>query len=274
MAAGATAMIQSEPLETVRLAHIRIFPIKSLPAVSLDETALCPNGALRNDRRWALIDGEGKFVNAKRTAQIHLLEAAFSPDLDAVTLSVSGRPHETYSLHGDRSGLAGYLSAFFGFAVRVIEQPAGGFPDDTEAPGPTLISTATLETVARWFPGLSLENVRQRFRTNLEFTTSAPFWEDRLYGRAGSAVEFRVGEVLLSGTNPCQRCVVPTRDPATGEIFPRFTPEFLRQRESSLPAWAELSRFNHFYRLAVNTRGVDCPTSARIRLADELVVSE
>ena len=25
------------------------------------------------------------------------------------------------------------------------ENPAGGFPDDTDAPGPTLISTATLE---------------------------------------------------------------------------------------------------------------------------------
>jgi uncharacterized protein YcbX len=156
----------------------------------------------------------------------------------------------------------------------VVEQPEGGFPDDTEAPGPTLISTATLAAVAGWFPTLSVESLRRRFRTNLEFTTAEPFWEDRLFGPAGSLVKFRIGEVTLAGTNPCQRCVVPTRDPETGEIYRRFTPEFSKRRELSLPDWAEASRFNHYYRLAVNTRGVDCPPNARIRVGDEIGIRD
>ncbi len=154
----------------------------------------------------------------------------------------------------------------------MVEQPEGGFPDDTDAPGPTLISTATLEAVAGWFPPLTIESMRRRFRANLEFSTPEPFWEDRLFGPSGSVVTFRLGEVVLAGTNPCQRCVVPTRDPATGEVYPRFTPEFTEHRKQTLPAWAEASRFNHFYRLAVNTRGVDCPLDARIRVGDEIVI--
>ena len=195
-------------------------------------------------------------------------------DLTTVDLSVDEQQPETLTLSGDGSDLEKYLTEFFGFAVRVVEQPAGGFPDDTEAPGPTLIGTATLATIAQWFPTLSAENIRQRFRANLEFSTAEPFWEDRLYGPAGSMVRFRIGDVVLGGTNPCQRCVVPTRDPESGQIYPRFTATFSRQRESSLPAWAEASRFNHFYRLAVNTRGIDCPSNARIRIDDELVVED
>ena len=266
-------MTDNLSLDSARLDRIQIFPIKSLPAVELKETGVCSRGALQNDRRWAIVDEAGKFVNGKRTAQIHLLDATFAPDLASVTISASGRSAETFGLHGDRVRLEQYLAEFFGFAVRVVEQPEGGFPDDTAAAGPTLISTATLEAVAGWFPPLSVASVRRRFRANLELATREPFWEDRLFGPQGSVIEFHLGEVVLSGTNPCQRCVVPTRDPTTGEVYPRFTPEFTRRREQSLPVWAEASRFNHFYRLAVNTRGVDCPPQARIRVGDEVVIS-
>ena len=69
---------------------------------------------------------------------------------------------------------------------------------------------------------------------------------------------FRVGDVQMEGINPCQRCVVPTRDPETGEVDDRFQKIFIQKRQATLPEWVERSRFNHFYRLAVNTR---IPTS-------------
>ena len=58
--------------------------------------------------------------------------------------------------------------------------------------------------------------MRMRFRANLEIGEVPAFWEDRLYGESGTTVRFTVGAVCLEGTNPCQRCVVPTRDPLTG----------------------------------------------------------
>jgi len=94
-----------------------------------------------------------------------------------------------------------------------------------------------------------------RFRANLEIADSEPFWEDRLFGEAeGVARAFRIGNVLLAGTNPCQRCVVPTRDPATGAVWPEFAKIFAVTRSAQLPQWAPRLRFDHFYRLTVNTR--------------------
>jgi uncharacterized protein len=55
--------------------------------------------------------------------------------------------------------------------------------------------------------------------------------------------------------NPCARCAVPSRHPDTGKIEdPAFAKNFAERRRESLPGWARASRFDHFYRLAVNTR--------------------
>src|SRR5581483_2540325 len=103
---------------------------------------------------------------------------------------------------------------------KLVENLVNGFPDDLNAPGPTVISTATLRTVASWFPGLTVDDMRLRFRANLEIDGVEPFWEDRLYGEQGESVTIRIGRVTIEGVNPCQRCVVPTRDPSTGHIVP------------------------------------------------------
>ena len=79
------------------------------------------------------------------------------------------------------------------------------------------------------------------------------FSEDRLVAVEGGAVPFQVGAATLYGTNPCQRCVVPTRSPETGESWTGFQRAFAQHRQAEFPPWGERSRFNHFYRLAVNT---------------------
>jgi uncharacterized protein YcbX len=156
--------------------------------------------------------------------------------------------------------LESWLTRWFGQPVFFRRNPQGGFPDDKDAPGPTIISTATLEEVASWFPGLSVESARIRFRANLEIGGVPPFWEDRLFGEPDTVVPFRVGNVTFHGINPCQRCVVPPRDPETGEAIPDFSPIF-RAR----------ARFNHFYRLAVNTRVPASEAGKALRVGDEVL---
>jgi uncharacterized protein YcbX len=236
-----------------RLAHILIYPIKSFDGVAVESARVLPSGALEHDRRFALIDADGRPLNAKRTAQMHLLRSRFDLTTGKVTIAGHGEPR-TFSLATDRTVLAAWLSDFFGMPLRLEENAAAGFPDDTEAPGPTVISTATLEAVASWFPGLTLDEVRRRFRANLEIEGVEPFWEDRLYSEEGQSVPFQIGPVRLEGTNPCQRCVVPTRSPDTAERYENFAKIFEHHRQATLPDWATRSRFNHFYRLAVNTR--------------------
>lgn len=74
------------------------------------------------------------------------------------------------------------------------------------------------------------------------------------------------------GVNPCQRCVVVTRDPQTGEPLPKFQKIFITQRKNTLPEWTERSRFNHYFRLAVNTRLSPTEAGKVIQIGDEIVL--
>lgn len=235
------------------LARILVYPIKSLDPAEVTSAKVLPSGALEHDRRLALLDAEGKFVNGKRTALVHALRSRLQFAERQLTIEQAGR-EQTFHVDLQRPALEAWLSAWFSLPVTLAEDTEVGFPDDLEAPGPTVISTATLAVVASWFPGMSVDEMRRRLRANLEIDGVEPFWEDRLYGRAGETVLFRIGQITFAGSNPCQRCVVPSRDSRSGSIWPEFSKTVARRREASLPAWAERSRFNHFYRLAVNTR--------------------
>ena len=87
-------------------------------------------------------------------------------------------------------------------------------------------------------------------------------------------MEFRLGTVRLWGVNPCQRCAVPSRDSRSGEVWPGFARSFSSQRQATLPAWAERSRFDHYYRLAVNTRVPPDQASPLLRVGDEVAICE
>jgi uncharacterized protein len=249
-----------------RLHRIEIFPIKSLDGMTTDRVSVLPSGALKGDRQFAIMDEQGRFVNGKSTPLVHRLRARFSQDPVSDTLNVTLwraeiEERQTFALKDEgKDGLDGldglnvWLSDFFGQTVTLKENTVTGFPDDLNAPGPTIISTSTLETVAAWFPELNVTEGRRRFRTNLEVSGVLPFWEDQLYGEAEQPVRFQIGEVSFMGVNPCQRCIVPTRDSFTGLRHKAFQRQFVQKRKAELPSWAARSRFTHFYELGVNTR--------------------
>jgi uncharacterized protein len=236
------------------LDRIEIFPIKSLDGMVVETATVLPSGALKGDRQYAMADDTGKWVNGKANAMVHRLRSTYSPDLSTVTISVQDEGSETFNLAGDRSALEKWLSDYFQKSVHLEENTEMGFPDDTNSPGPTVISTATLVAIASWYPGMPLAEARRRFRTTLEFNNVPEFWEDHLFGPAGETVSFKIGQVEFLGINPCERCIVPTRESLEGAPTSGFQKTFVQQRQSTLPAAVERSRFNHFYRLALNTR--------------------
>lgn len=238
------------------LAKIVLYPIKSLDGVEVENVKVLASGALEYDREFALFDAQGKFVNGKRHAKIHLLRAQFSILNRTVSLQIppSIAP-QVFHLDADRLALEATLSDFLGFAVTLGQNSLSGFPDDTKSPGPTVISTATLTEVASWFGGMTVDEVRRRIRANIEIGGVPAFWEDQLFSsNSDDTVSFRVGDVDFFGVNPCQRCVVPTRDSYSGEAYPNFQKIFVEHRQATLPNWVDSSRFNHFYKLSVNTR--------------------
>ena len=259
-----------------RLANIRLHPIKSLDPVHMQEARIGPGGGLEFDRAWALYSVDGQWVNGKRTAAVHLIRAAFAPDLSSVTVSVPGDqrkiPTKTFAFPADTVAASKWFSNFFEQPITVRHSPEG-FPDDTIAYGPTIVSTASLQSVCELFPGMDLDEARRRFRTTLEIDGVPAFWEDQLFGEEErSAVRFRIGEVNFEGSNPCARCPVPPRDPRTGEIIPGFQKIFSDYRRSHIPAWCPEARFDHYYRMATNTRVASSEVGKTLRVGDALLL--
>jgi uncharacterized protein len=249
------------------LNRITLFPIKSLDGVEVPSATILPSGALQGDREFALIDADGKIVNAKRTGSIQRLRSIFDRAARTIHIGVQ-TPTDSFHLDADRPRLEGWLSDYLGYLVTLIQNTDTGFPDDQASPGPTIVSAASLAAVSQWYPGTTADEMRRRFRTNLELTDVPAFWEDQLFDQAATPRLFTIGSVQFHGINPCQRCIVPTRDALTADPTPQFQKTFLAERAASLPIGVNRDRFNHFYRLAVNTRIPPSEAGKQLHLAE------
>ncbi|MGH8557703.1 MAG: MOSC domain-containing protein [Methylococcales bacterium] len=253
--------------------RIVVYPIKALDGVSVSSARISTGGTLEHDRDFALFDRDHRFVNGKANPDVHRLRSDFDFESRSVTLSRQGsEAKHRFHADRDRDALEAWLGDFFGFQVQFEYRPPRGFPDDPDAFGPTIISQATLAEIGTWYPELDLEELRLRFRANIEIDGAPAFWEDRLFDEPGTVVEFRIGPVRFEGTNPCQRCVVPSRNPRSGEVYPAFQRIFASKRQETLPSWANRSRFNHFYRVSVNTRIPASERGKEIRVGDEVSI--
>lgn len=281
------------------LDRITIYPVKSLDGVDVETAKVLPGGALEHDRRWRLVDVEGRVVNAKRLAILHAVRAEFSLAERRVMLAVDPAALAARAMRGvDRlanlaadsfplvpgpAGPCGWISAALGFDVLLQERAGGGFPDDREACGPTLVTTESVLEVARWFR-LDVDECRRRFRVNLEVGGADAFWEDTLASprnpdqtapQTAPAVPqpdasidpaadlppeeprpVRVGTAAFRATNVCRRCPVPSRDSRTGATTEWFEDIFVARRRQGLRPDVDASHWGTLYRLAVNTVGL------------------
>ena len=291
------------------LDRITIYPVKSLDGIDVESCGVLESGGLENDRRWRLVDMDGRVLNAKRSPLFHAIRAEYELDERLVTLWVDPAAVKAAALPSadlDRlRGMAGnhggqrtgghavrdsfhlvpgqggpceWLSEVFGMGVLLQERADGGFPDDRDAPGPTLVSTATLVEVARWF-GFELAESRRRFRVNLEIGGCDAFWEDTLASPARPDLqpsllelppdlpvdpyadlpppeprEISIGDAQFIATNVCRRCVVPTRDSCTGIVTEHFRDAFEARRSRGMRADVDAGAWGTLYRLAVNTK--------------------
>ena len=101
-----------------KLTQIVIYPIKSLDGKIVDQAKISPGGALAFDRRWAIVDADGKIVNAKRTAKIQQIRSQFdfveSADRLLVSLATTDHPNfQIFCLTTELDKIASWLSTFF-----------------------------------------------------------------------------------------------------------------------------------------------------------------
>jgi uncharacterized protein len=296
------------------LDRITIYPIKSLDGIDVESCGVLESAGLENDRRWRLVDMDGRVLNAKRSPVFHAIRAEYDLDERLVTLWVdpaavaaaslpaadlhrlrglAGHPRgqrsgghavrDSFHLVPGQGGPCAWLSEVFGMGVLLQERADGGFPDDRDAPGPTLVSTATFVEVARWF-GFDLAESRRRFRVNLEIGGCDAFWEDTLASPARPELqpsllglppdlpvdpyadlpppeprEFSIGEARFIATNVCRRCVVPTRDSRTGAVKESLRDAFEARRSRGMRADVDAGGWGSLYRLSIHTRLVSIP---------------
>ena len=253
--------------------RITIYPVKSLDGISLQKAKIGTGGCLEHDREFAICDSNGKFVNGKSNALVHLLRS----EIDFGNEIISFR-HETadtwnsFHLKKDKAAIDEFLSAFFNMNVTLSRDTEGRFLDVPVKSGVTVLSNASLKDVAGWFNDMGIEETRKRFRATIEIINVPAFWEDKLFFEAGTAIEFKIGNITLFGLSPRARCVVPSRHPQTGEAIHGFQKLFATQRAANLPPGSTLEAYGHAYYLSVDCCIPPSEFGKWIKIGDEVVI--
>ena len=211
-----------------RVAWITIAPVKGLALVAREEVELEPAG-VRENRRFYVIDGDGRMVNGKRLGRL----VQVVPDYDeedgrlalrfpggdivegrvrtagTVVSSFYGRPVGGSLVEGP---WAEVLSSFAGRPLQLVRvEAAGGGLDRGSGAGVSLVSLASLGALAA-AAGASAPVDGRRFRMLFGLDGLAAHEEDSWLGR-----RVRVGEAIVSLRARTGRCAVTTQNPETGE---------------------------------------------------------
>ncbi|SNS96062.1 hypothetical protein SAMN06893096_111117 [Geodermatophilus pulveris] len=202
-------------------------PVKGTALHHPPTVTVTDNGVLDN-RRFHLVDAQGRLRNGKQLGPLVRLTAEFDPDGahlrlrfpdrppvegratdlgEAVRTDFYGRDVDGHVVEGPWSAaLTGYL----GEEVRLVAVDRPG--DAVDVHPVTLISTATLDHLRSVTPdGGRLDH--RRFRMLVEVDGCAVHEEDTWAGR-----QVRIGGAVVRVVGPVPRCVVTNESPDTGEV--------------------------------------------------------
>ncbi|WP_096391546.1 MOSC domain-containing protein [Halopenitus persicus] len=254
-----------------RLERIRVFPVKGLDGIDVETSTIREGGTLAYDREFGLVGDDGEVVNGKDFERIHELRTDFDTETGELSVGTPNGDSRRFALDEDdeRSRAGDWFSDVFDADLTLERNSSVGFVDRPDM-GPSVISTGTLEAVASWFDDLTVDGARRRLRANVEISEVEPFWEDRFVG--DDAPAFTVGGVRFEGVTPCARCVVPSRDPDTGEPLPEFRTRFIEKRRETFPDWADPDAFDHHYTLMIIAGIPETDRGGSIRIGDEVRV--
>lgn len=255
------------------MAHVerlRVYPIKGFDGTDVRSATLLPGGTLEFDREFALYDRDGEVINGKRTPQVHDVRTSFDLEDRTVTVETNAGERATFDLVHEQERTEAWFGEFFETSLEVYRDTTLGYVD-RRSMGPSVISTETLRTVASWFDEITVEGARRRLRANVEISDVPPFWEDRFIGP--DAPHFEIDGIRFEGVEPCGRCVVPERDPDTGDPIPAFRERFVEKRKETFPEWASEAAFDHYYALMIITDVLEGDRGSQIRIGSDVVVA-
>jgi uncharacterized protein YcbX len=218
----------------IQVQELVVFPIKSLRGISVPSAKVAKRG-LTHDRRWMLVDEEGKFLTARRISRMVLIDTGFTAN--GIQVGFKGKPglEIPFETASDSREVQVWNSICNAYRVSTtadawfsdvldLDCSLVYMPEETQRPisslaaeegdivgfadsNPILVAgQASIDDLNSKLP----EPIPiRRFRANVILSGSAPFAEDEWS-------EIAVGDVKLRKTNRCARCAVPTIDIETG----------------------------------------------------------
>jgi uncharacterized protein YcbX len=226
----------------MHLAALYLYPMKSCAPLPVESARIEPRG-LAHDRRWMVVDADGRFLTGRQLPRLTLVRAL--PLDDGLSLQAPGMPALDVPVPaGDEvlpvvvwksdvrarpcgAAADAWLSAFLGQPVRLVHMDAGvhrpvlsehARPDDevsfADAFPLLLVTRAALDGLnARLAQPVPV----QRFRPNL-VVDGAPAHAEDAWSR------IRIGGHAFEVGPACVRCVFTTVDPQRGERDPDGEP--------------------------------------------------
>ena len=211
------------------------YPVKSLPGIAVNEAKLTPMG-LENDRLWMLARDDGRFITQREEHSLALLSVSLEADgyrilapggtSTTLPLSIERRPgfhvqvwKDQFSASRGSNEAEDFFSDYLGFrCVPVFRHADGVRFAGSRAPEGTPLSFADAYPVLVVSEAslvdlnsrASIPLVMNRFRPNIVVSNTTPYAED-------TWADISIGSSDLLGVKPCDRCVLTTVDPETGQ---------------------------------------------------------
>lgn len=219
----------------VVLSGIYIYPIKSAGGISLS-TAVVEDRGLQHDRRFMIVDSQGKFLTQRQFPQMALITTQLqaeslivsAPEMSPLSVPLVPEYHTRILVQVWRDHLSAisvgktasaWFSEFLGITCQLVYMA-----EDSQRFVESEYAANNLVSFADGFPFLltseaSLQNLNQhlahpvnmsRFRPNFVVTGKEAFAED-------SWQLISINSILFEVAKSCARCSIVTVDQATGE---------------------------------------------------------
>jgi uncharacterized protein YcbX len=210
-----------------RVVRISIAPVKALHVVNPAEVELGPRG-VAGDRRFWLVDADGRLVNDKRFPQLLRVRPEWDEATRRLTLEfpdgrrVEGvvepgepfaaelydQPHPSRAVPGPwREALSEYL----GEPLTFLWSESGAVDRGIGGGAVTVVSRGSLERLGEE-AGVTDPVDGRRFRMLFEIDGVEPHAEDEWIGS-----RVAIGDAIVAPVGDVGRCAVTTKNPDTGE---------------------------------------------------------
>ncbi len=233
-------------MSVTKVSSLHIYPIKSTAGISLPQAQVEELG-LAFDRRFVVSDPLGQFITARTEPRLCLVQTILTeqglvlsaPKMSTLTLSYKNftARYQNVTVWGDE--IAGQLCAnaanawFSDYLQRPCQLLFFGQDSYRERKANTdkarklafadgypllLISQASLHDLNQRLKNNHQQAVSMaQFRPNIVVENCLPFAEDGWQ-------HIRIGEVEFTVSKSCERCILTTVDPQTGEKHPEQQP--------------------------------------------------